>query len=91
MSLCILPADRGGSRYSGILVRLLFYKGRSIGGVNIFFNFCPSIILLIDGSCQANERLTKALLAFLITNIVFYLPEILIDRFEALDERGVDI
>ena len=38
-----------------------------------------------------NEGFTKALLPLLIPNVVFYLPEFLIDLFEALDERGVNV
>ena len=47
--------------------------------------------MLIDRSCKANEGFTKALPSLLIPNIVFYLPEVLIDLFEALDERGVKV
>lgn len=38
-----------------------------------------------------NKVFAKVFLPLLITNIVFYLPEILIDRLEALDERGANV
>ena len=52
---------------------------------------CPPIILLINRSCKANEGIAKVFLPLLISNVVFYLPEGLIDFFEALDERGVNV
>ena len=47
--------------------------------------------MLIDRSCQANEGFAEVLLSLLIPNVVFYLPEILIDLFEAPDKRGFNV
>ena len=38
-----------------------------------------------------NEGVIEAFLSFLFPNVVFYLPEVLIDLFEAFDERGVNV
>ena len=46
-----------------------------MGGVDLFLDGYPAIVLLIDRSCQANEDLTKALLAFLFPNVIFCLPD----------------
>ena len=73
------------------LVRFFFRQRRAVGGVDFFLDGCPAIVLLINRTSKMNEGIVKAFLPFLIPNVIFYLPEVLIDLFEALDERGVHV
>ena len=55
------------------------------------FDGCPTIVLLVDRSSKANKIFAKTFLPFLIPYVIFYLPKILIDFFEALNEFGVNV
>jgi len=46
---------------------------------------------LINRTCKAYEGISKVLVVFFIANVVFDLPEGLIDLLEALDEGGVNV
>ena len=85
------PAGRPARTQSITLVCFLFHQRRAVGGVDLFFDGCPPIVLLIDRPGKVDKGFTKALLALLIPNGIFYLPEIGIDLHEALNELWINL
>ena len=71
-------------------VRLFFDKGSAIGRIDFFFDSRTLIVFFVDRACKVNKGFIKYFLSFQIPNIIFYLPEVLIDLFEALDECVVN-